>query len=161
MVGLSRTPAALERRHARAWLFLCAALALHVADEALTDFLSVYNPTAEALRRDWPWLPIPTFTFEIWLGGLILAVLLLAALTPVVKRGGRLAAVLSVAFGALMAGNGALHLAGSWWLGRWMPGATTSPLLLLAAGGLLHSVLKRSRSPELNSAPSDRSDPSD
>jgi hypothetical protein len=31
-----------------AWLVLCAALAIHVADEALTGFLSAYNPAGRA-----------------------------------------------------------------------------------------------------------------
>ena len=33
-----------ELHFGRAWLGLAGALALHVTDEALTDFLSVYNP---------------------------------------------------------------------------------------------------------------------
>lgn len=33
-----------------AWVSLCIALAIHVADEALTDFLSVYNPTVRAVQ---------------------------------------------------------------------------------------------------------------
>lgn len=45
------------------WLALCAALAVHVADEALTDFLSVYNPIARAIRERVPFLPLPVFTF--------------------------------------------------------------------------------------------------
>src|SRR4029077_18804425 len=40
-----------------AWIVFCGALALHVTDEALTGFLSVYNPTVLALRQQlgfWP-----------------------------------------------------------------------------------------------------------
>jgi hypothetical protein len=33
-----------------AWLFLCVAFCAHVADEALTGFLDVYNPTVLAVR---------------------------------------------------------------------------------------------------------------
>src|SRR5256885_3873849 len=54
-----------------AWLALCGGLAIHVADEALTDFLSVYNPAVRAIRARFPFLPLPTFTFPVWLGGLI------------------------------------------------------------------------------------------
>ena len=53
-----------------AWLALCIGLAIHVADEALTDFLSVYNPTVGAIRARFPFLPLPTYTFPVWLGGL-------------------------------------------------------------------------------------------
>jgi len=60
-----------------AWVALCVALAIHVADEALTDFLSVYNPAVRAIRARFPFLPLPTFTFRIWLGGLIVVTVLL------------------------------------------------------------------------------------
>jgi len=36
--------------------------------------------------------------------------------------------------------NGVGHLAGSIYLGRWAPGATTAPLLLLSSTWLLYSV---------------------
>lgn len=37
-----------------AWVALCAALRLHIADEASTGFLSVYNRTVVELRRALP-----------------------------------------------------------------------------------------------------------
>jgi hypothetical protein len=48
---------------------LCAALALHVADEALSGFLSVYNPAVRAIRERVPFLPLPTFLIAaaVWL----------------------------------------------------------------------------------------------
>lgn len=68
-------PAQRVRRFGLAWLALAAALALHVADEAHADFLSVYNPTVLAIRERIPWIPLPTFTFGAWITGL-------AALVP-------------------------------------------------------------------------------
>ena len=62
------------------------ALSVHVADEALTDFLSVYNPAVEALRERLPWFPLPTFTFEGWLTGLIVGGGALAAVVPLRLR---------------------------------------------------------------------------
>src|SRR5439155_13684259 len=41
-----------------AWVVLCVALSVHVADEALTDFLSVYNPAVRAIRSRFPFLPL-------------------------------------------------------------------------------------------------------
>ncbi|MBI3401061.1 MAG: hypothetical protein HY048_06545 [Acidobacteria bacterium] len=61
-------------------------LALHVTDEALTGFLSVYNPTVLALRARLGFWPMPTFEFREWLTGLILGILLLAALSPFAFR---------------------------------------------------------------------------
>jgi len=57
------------------------ALLLHVTDEALTGFLSVYNPTVLALRARFGFWPMPTFAFREWLAGLILGILLLATLS--------------------------------------------------------------------------------
>jgi hypothetical protein len=127
-------------RHAVAWVALCLALAVHVADEALTGFLSVYNPAVISIRERLPWLPLPTFTFEVWLGGLIVAVIVLTSLTAFVLRGARLMTPLSYAFGALMLGNGLLHIAGSLQLGRPMPGVYSAPLLLGASAYLLFTV---------------------
>jgi hypothetical protein len=133
-------------RHAVAWVALCLALAVHVADEALTDFLSVYNPAIISIRERLPWLPLPTFTFEVWLGGLITAVIVLTSLTAFVLRGARLMTPLSYAFGALMLGNGLLHIAGSLQLGRPMPGVYSAPLLLGASVYLLFTVNRFRRS---------------
>src|SRR5260370_35177748 len=75
-------PLAEGSRFGLAWVTLCAALAIHVADEASTGFLSVYNPAVRAIRERVPFLPLPTFTFRIWLGGLVVAVIGLASLSP-------------------------------------------------------------------------------
>lgn len=116
-----------------AWVGLCLALAVHVTDEALTDFLSVYNPTVLAARQRLPWLPLPVFTFRIWLGGLITAVVALLSLSRLAFRGARWVALLAYPFGVLMLFNGLLHCAGSVYLGRLMPGVYSSPLLLMAS----------------------------
>lgn len=58
------------------WAWLALALALHVTDEALTGFLRVYNPAVRTIRSYVPLLPLPAFTFRIWLGGLILGICL-------------------------------------------------------------------------------------
>ena len=65
------------------------ALALHVADEALTGFLSFYNPMVESLRSRFGWWPMPTFEFGPWLGGLIVAVILLSLLARFAFEGRR------------------------------------------------------------------------
>jgi hypothetical protein len=64
-----------------AWVMLWTALALHVTDEALTNFLSVYNPTILALRAWFGFWPMPTFAFREWLTGLALGILFLASLS--------------------------------------------------------------------------------
>ncbi len=82
---VSRGNAALVR----AWLLLCLALAAHVTDEALTNFLGVWNPTVAALRARLPWVPLPEFRFATWLTGLALLVVVLLTLSVPMVRGAR------------------------------------------------------------------------
>lgn len=125
------------QRFGRAWAALALVLALHVADEAANDFLSVYNPAVRAIRDRFPLLPLPTFTFSAWLGGLMLAVVLLLLLTPSAFRGARWLRALSLPYGVLMLLNGMGHIAGSVYFGRLMPGVYSAPLLLAASVWLL------------------------
>ena len=113
-----------------AWLGLCVALAIHVADEALTDFLSVYNPAVRAMRARFPFLPLPIFTFPVWLGGLIAVTVLLFALAPAAFRGAPGMRPAAYVFGIVMAGNGLLHLVGSVYIRKAMPGVYSAPLIL-------------------------------
>jgi hypothetical protein len=128
---------ASPRAFGHAWVAQCLALAAHVADEALTDFLSVYNPAVQALRARYAWLPLPVFTFEVWLAGLLTAIVLLLALSAFAYRGARWMAPLAWIFGTIMLLNGLGHVAGSFYLGRPMPGVYSSPLLLAASVYLL------------------------
>ena len=70
---------------------MCVALALHIIDEALTGFLSVYNPTVLALRARLGFWPMPAFTFRGWLSGLMIGVAILFVLSPLAFSNVRLA----------------------------------------------------------------------
>jgi len=141
------SPPALKRLHRQlgaAWLALTAAVAVHVTDEALTDFLSVYNPSVRAVRAR---LPLPTFTFGVWLAGLIAAIVLLFALAPLAFRGRRPAVWLAYPYVVLMFANGCGHLGGSLYFARWMPGVSSAPLLLVASVLLLLAARRVHRAP--------------
>lgn len=124
-----------------AWLLLCLSLAAHVADEALTGFLAVYNPTVVALRARLGWWPMPTFTFRDWLTGLIVAVVLLLALSPFAFHGSSAIRPFFYLFAVVMLLNGIAHTLGTIFgrtvatihFARPMPGFYSSPLLLAAA----------------------------
>ena len=124
---------------ARAWMILAVVLGLHVADEALTGFLDFYNPFVLSFRPAWSPFP-PTFTFDVWLGGLIVLVIVLLLLTPWIRRGGTGPRVASWIFAVIMFLNGCGHLVGSAYFGRWLPGATTGPLLLMASVYLARQI---------------------
>ncbi len=135
----------IDARWRFAWLVLTVAFAGHVLDEAMTDFLAVYNPAVEAIRAALPWSPLPTFTFEVWLTGLVVAIFVLAALAWLASDGRRWMRVLSYLYGGVMALNALGHLGASAVLGRWVPGVVSSPILLVAALFLLSSVPARER----------------
>ncbi len=144
MQGVSQA----SRRHGWAWIALTLALAVHVADEALTDFLSVYNPAVRAIRQRLPLLPLPTFSFMIWLTGLIALVLLLLVLSRLVFRGARRMVPVSYLLGGIMLANGLGHIAGSLYLNRLMPGVYSAPLLLVSSVYLVAQARRVARTRE-------------
>lgn len=122
-----------------AWVLLCLAFCAHVADEALTGFLGVYNPTVTAMRARLSWFPMPTFEYREWLIGLILANLILLALTPFAYRNARSLRPLAYFFACVMLLNGIGHTVfmvlgrtvPSVQFSRPAPGFYSSPFLLL------------------------------
>ena len=124
-----------------AWLLLCLAFCAHVADEALTGFLDVYNPTVTAMRARFNWFPMPTFEYREWLIGLIVANLILLALTPLAYRNARGLRPLAYFFAGIMLLNGMGHTiftalgrtVPSVHFSRPAPGFYSSPFLLITS----------------------------
>ena len=129
-------------RNVLAWLLLVTALALHVLDEAMSDFLPFYNQSVINLREQLGFFPAPTFSFSIWLGGLIIAIILLYLMTYIVVRGSRFIRVFTIIFAVLMIFNGLGHLLGSLYYGRILPGMWSSPFLILMASFVVFQGLK-------------------
>ena len=127
-------------------------LGVHVADEASNDFLPLYNALIESLRDRYAWLPFPTFSYPVWLGGLIVLVLALLAMTPLVLHGYRWLRRLSYFLGILMIANAIGHLLASIWLRDFVAGVYSSPLLLVAAIALLVTAARSGRA-ELRRTP--------
>jgi hypothetical protein len=100
----------------------------------------VYNPAVGAIRTRFPFLPLPTFTFAVWLRRVIAVTLFLFALAPAAVRGEPGMRPAAYMFGVVMAGNGLLHLLGSVYMRKVMPGTWSAPLILAAAVYLLASV---------------------
>lgn len=126
-----------------AWLTLSLTFCLHVVDEALNDFLGVYNPVVSAVRERFPLLPLPRFEFGAWITGLSIAITICLAATPLAYRGNRILAPIAWVLTVVMALNAILHFTGSIYLGRWMPGVYSSPLLLAASIYLIASLIRR------------------
>ena len=125
-----------------AWIAFALAVAVHMADEAAHDFLSVYNPTVRAIRARLPFLPLPTFSFPVWIGGLIAGIVLLLALSPLAFDGDDRLRLIAWPLAIIIGiGNALLHFAGSAWHRRRMPGVYSAPLLLVTGTCLLAAVL--------------------
>ena len=125
------------RRWTYAWVTLCAAFVTHVWDEATSGFLEWFNATNEGLRSRWEWLPFTPFSYRPWLTSLILAIVILTALTPLVWKGRRALLPVSLVYGVIHVLNAVAHMTVSVVAGRIMPGTRSSPTLLLAALWLL------------------------
>jgi hypothetical protein len=123
------------------WLALCGAFALHIADEALTGFLDVYNPTVLAMQQRWGWFLMPTFVYREWLVGLIVAWSILVCLSPWAFRGARWLRPVAWLYAGIMLLNAMGHTLFTI-LGRTVPSVTfarpapgfySSPFLLAAS----------------------------
>jgi hypothetical protein len=73
------------------------------------------------LRRKFQFFPTPVFTFEVWLTGLIAAIVILPPLAPFAFRQRGWVRPLSYPFAILMLLNGPGHVSGSLYLGRLAP----------------------------------------
>lgn len=132
------------------WLALTMALTLHVAEGAVRDYLSFYNPLAMSLRDMMLWTWMPTFTFGAWLGGwiAILAALYGMAWFAAYARGWVVWAAL--AYAEVMFLYAAAKIAFAMYLEKAIPGIFTAPLLLAASCWLtveaVLSLRRRNRS---------------
>ncbi len=148
-----------QRNFGLAWFLLCLAFAAHVTDEALTGFLSIYNPTVLAVRAQLSWFPMPTFEFREWLIGLIIANLVLLPLTPFAFRNAQWLRPLAYFFAGVMLLNGIGHTVATI-LGRTVssihfarpaPGFYSSPLLLAGSIFLFLRLRATGRESPINS----------
>ena len=98
------------------------------------------------MRR--PPLPLQIVTFPGRLGGLVLLVAVLFALSPLVFRGARWWRPVSYFLGVVMTANALGHFGASIALRRLAPGVLSSPVLLVAASALLISTRRARPSKE-------------
>jgi hypothetical protein len=141
LTGINVTARRTPRVH-QAWLLLCATFAIHIADEAFTGFLDLWNPTVRNMRQHTPWLILPTFTFPVWIALLALAVIGFLILSHWIGRDLRWTIYACYAFAAIMSANAIAHLGFSVYKSQWMSGSYTSPLLLAAS---IHLLVQASR----------------
>ena len=116
---------------------------LHAIDEAATDFLSWYNPTARRIRSHLGGIPFPpVFTFWPWLLGLLAISGTLILLAPLAYAHAAWTFPVAIALSVINIGNGLLHIVSAGLLRRRVPGLISAPFLLASAGWLLYSALR-------------------
>lgn len=123
----------LSNQNVLAWIIFISALALHVLDEAMTDFLPFYNQMVSNLQEKYGYFPAPTFTFQNWLAGLITVIVIGYLATIKVAQGGKVIRVITIVLGILMIANALGHILGSLYYERMLPGLMSSPILLVAS----------------------------
>lgn len=140
-LGVKPRTVDFDRHLGIAWIFIWAALALHVIDEALNGFLYIYNPTVLALREKLGWWPMPTFSFEGWLAALTAGIGILVAFTAFAFRNsGWLRPIIYFCAIVLCIANACGHTLATIFgrtvstvhFSRPAPGFVTSPILLFA-----------------------------
>ena len=137
-----------NQRFGVSWLIFGYVLALHVLDEAGHNFLSVYQPNALAIRHALPFLPLPVFTFQSWIGSLMLALVLWLALAPLAFRGMKWTRKLAIPVAILAGvGNALGHILSSIYLRRFMPGVYSAPLILLGGILLFRAAVRKESTP--------------
>lgn len=126
-------------------------MALHVLDEAGNGFLATYNPIALAIKHNLPFLPIPLFTYQQWIGRLLIALALWLALTPLAFRGVKLIKGLAVPATILVGiANGLSHIGYSIYVRHFAAGVYSAPLIVFPGVLLLRDAIRQNK--ELHSA---------
>lgn len=141
-----------QPRLAIAWVSLTIAFGIHVADEALHDFLAFYNPLAMSLRDMLLWTWMPTFEFGTWLGLLIGAEAALLSMSWFAFYRARWMVWASLFYGLVMLLNGLLHMGASAYLQKAVPGVWSAPLIGLCGAWLLVEAVREWRPETLSGA---------
>jgi len=127
------------------WLLLAFCLLLHVVDEALNNFLDLYNPIVLKIKESISFIPLPTFTFKTWIAGLSIGILILFLITPLVSRRNKFIMPLIQIFSVLMILNGLGHIIGSIYYSKLIAGMLSSPFLIIASASVLYFSNKKEK----------------
>jgi|WetSurMetagenome_2_1015567.scaffolds.fasta_scaffold233492_1 hypothetical protein len=128
------------------YIFLVLSLLLHITDEAANRFLDFYNPLVLKLKDFFPIFPFPTFSFKIWITGLVLLIVVLLILTPVIYHKNRFILLATKIFAVIMIFNGLGHIAFSIYYQSMIPGLISSPFLIFLSIYFLYQIQQYNRS---------------
>ncbi len=123
-----------------AWFVLCVVLALHIAEEAASGDYRAYGQSLDLLRQFFPQLPIPQFSFTVWLVDIAGAIIVLFLLTGLVHNNLQIMRAASYALAVFTTANAMLHILLSLASDQVLAGTLTSPPLLAASLFLFLSI---------------------
>jgi hypothetical protein len=127
-----------------AWFTACAAFAAHILDEAMHGTFGFYSDLETMMTNIMPSMHMAPFQFEVWLVNLTGTMVVLFALTPLVRARNPLMLPASFLFAAFLTANASLHLVMAATRQQVVTGSLTAPLVL-AAGLFLFISTARHR----------------
>lgn len=131
-----------------AWFSACVAFAAHIFDEAMHGTFGFYSDVEHMVTSIMPSLHMAPFNFEVWLINLTGTMLVLFALTPLVRARNPLMAPASFIFAAFLSANAALHLVMAITRQQVVTGSITAPFVLAAGLFLFVSTARHRLSPQ-------------
>lgn len=127
-----------------AWFSACLAFAAHILDEAMHGTFGFYSDLEAMVTNILPSMHMAPFNFEVWLINLTGTMLVLFALTPLVRARNPLMVPASYLFAAFLTANASLHIVMAITRERFVTGSLTAPLVI-AAGLFLFIATARHR----------------
>ena len=127
-----------------AWFTACVAFAGHILDEALHGTFGFYSDLESMMTNIMPSMHMVPFHFEVWLVNLTGTMLVLFALTPLVRARNPLMLPASYLFAAFLTANASLHIVMAVARQQFVTGSITAPVVL-AAGLFLFISTARHR----------------
>jgi len=131
-------------RWTTAWFTACAAFAAHIFDEAVHGTFGFYSDVESMMTSIMPSVHMMPFHFEVWLVNLTGSMVVLFALTPLVRARNPLMVPASFLFAAFLTANASLHIVMAVARQQVVTGSMTAPFVL-AAGLFLFISTARHR----------------
>jgi hypothetical protein len=127
-----------------AWFTACVAFAAHILDEAMHGTFGFYSDLEAMITNIMPSVHMAPFNFDVWLVNLTGTMVVLFALTPLVRARNPLMLPASFLFAAFLTANASLHIVMAVARQQFVTGSLTAPIVL-AAGLFLFISTSRHR----------------
>jgi len=128
-----------------AWFIACMAFAAHIYDEALHGTFGFYSDLERMMVNVMPSIQVMPFNFHVWLFNLTGTMVVLFALTPLVRAHHVLMVPASYLFATFLTANASMHLILAMLRQQAVTGSITAPIMLVAGLLLFVSTTRQMR----------------